>query len=84
MPFFFTGLIDLQNLLSLVLHALRHVFRRRFVIQDDLEHLAEVHLFDRQLGADEGIGADLTFDVDRLINFDFVGHHYLHSSISDC
>jgi hypothetical protein len=73
-PLFFPGLVDPEDLLALVLHALGHVLGSRLMIKDDLQHLAEVHLLDRQLGTHKGVRTNLAFEVYGFIYFDFVCH----------
>src|SRR5574341_140446 len=81
MPLFFPGLLDLQDLLTLVLHALGHILDRRLVIENDLEDLAEVHLLDGKFGTYKGIRADLAFEIDGLVDFDVVGHEIPPESV---
>src|SRR3990172_1187225 len=86
MPFFLACLVDLEDLLPLVLHAFGYIVDRRLVIENKLEHLAEAHLLDRELGTDKRIRTNLTLEVNCFISFDIVSHSHSHCGIriSDC
>lgn len=58
---------DSQDDMALVPRRTRHVAQRFLAAQPDAQHLARLHALQPQLGADEGHGADLAGDVDRLV-----------------